>query len=219
MNHKRTSMEIHQERKHVVIDEYDDDDDDASSFDSSDDEAIIKRMKLAAMKKNKKKTKPSFVNQKNTSMGILTGNLIRQERKHLQFIEDNEEMVTSSAMRLDRNDRLKNLLGEEITEEYRQNLKKIANDNITNKRQLSAYMNTMKAVTNTITNSKINSNEHQDLEQQMKVIYANELKTIVNDSVMVTQDPGSIKRCQLLEKEEKQDEKLTVNNTNSNDNN
>ena len=145
------------------------------------------------------------MNKERTSISILGGSVSRQEGKYRRFIEDNDGMGTRLAMRLAHGGQLDNLLGGKISEEYRQSLKTMAKDNVAKERQLKANMKTIEVVVNNNSNSN-------DFHQQMEVVYTKELKTIENDSVMVTQEPTYLKLCEQLGEEENQDDELAAVN-------
>lgn len=159
--------------------------------------------------------------QERTSISVLANALGRQEGKYRKFIEDNDHMGSGLAMRVARGEQFENLLGEEITEEYRQSLKTFAKDNVAKERQLKAYMNAIKVVTENHSSSQENDdeneNESQDFQQQMEASYTKELQTIENNSVMVTQEQKYLKLCRQLGQEEDQDDELAIVNPNSTD--
>jgi len=159
-----------------------------------------------------------------SSISVLANAFGRQEGKYRKCIEENETMGSGLAMRVARGEQFENLLGEEITEEYRQSLKTFAKDNVAKEQQLKAYINAVKVVTgnharnnSSQENDDENENESKDFQQQMEASYTKELQIIENNSVMVTQDPKYLKLCRQLGEEEDQDDELAVVNPNSTD--
>lgn len=146
-----------------------------------------------------------------SSIGILANVADHQERQYQEYIEENETMATGMAMHLARNQQCEGFLGKEFADECREKLKALASDNISKRRQLTAYVTAIKVVIEQATeanteNQDPNSNTSNEFKDQMETEYARALQAIENDSVEIAQEPKYLKLCKQLGEDQNQEE-------------
>jgi hypothetical protein len=160
-----------------------------------------------------------------SSIGVLANVADHQERQYRQYIKQNETMGTGIAMRLARGEPFEELLGKDVAEEYREQLKGLASENVEKERQLKAYATAIRVVIENASQNQNNqtnedtkdANTTHEFKDQMETEYAKALESIKKSSLLITQEPSYVKLCQQLGEDDDEDDELAVVNPSSGD--
>ena len=82
----------------------------------------------------------------NQKLDVLIQSILRKEIAYKKGIDDNHTSVMLSAKRLEHNGDMEKILGEDAMNKHREELMKIAQDNVSNERQLQAYLNAVQTL-------------------------------------------------------------------------
>ncbi len=173
-----------------------------------------------------------------SSISVLASQSRRTETIFENHIKDYKEMGISLAMRLERGGKIEQLFGTNFAQECREKLKALATDNVTKERQLKAYVNAYKAVTDQASLQQTQNNSQNDQEnkykdnnsnnantssaneykEQIKAEYDRALQQIETNSLKITQEPAYLAIVKNLgedQNDNEDDDLLLVANPNS----
>ena len=174
---------------------------------------------------------PLLYSQDRSSIGVLANIADHQERQYRTYIDQNNTMGTSLAMRLAKGEQFEGLLGTDVAEECRDNLRALARDNVEKERQLKAYAKAIRVVIDDAGRTLGSTQEMEDgddreeqkedtkpaagvaceFKDKMDTAYSRALEEIARDCVLVTQEPTYLELCrQLGDDDPDQDDELAV---------
>lgn len=143
----------------------------------------------------------SYNHHTNDGITLATNSMIRKEGEYRKGIDENQTMVNSLAVRLARNGAFDNFLDEDAKKEFREDLKRLTEENVAKERRLQAYISAVTSVANAASHQ-----EMENFQGLLEKTVEQELRKLNEESVAVMEEQKYLELCTKLGEVEEDDD-------------